>query len=72
MTIKVKIEHTGTHGAILVDRGDVVHVALRPGESTEAHVWEGSTLRILELTDVKQKDIVWLTERATDGPSSVG
>ena len=72
MTVKVKIEHTGTHGAILIDKGDVVHVALRPGESTEAHVWEGSAIKVLELTDMFRTDIVWLTERATDGPSRVG
>ena len=65
MTIKVKIEHTGTHGAILIDSSNVVHVALRPGESGEAHVWEGSSIMVSELTDMSRTHIR-VAHRASD------
>jgi hypothetical protein len=63
MTIRVKIEHTGTAGVVLVDKGDIVHVVLRPGESTDATLWEGHSVRLEEMTDMNRTDIVWLPGR---------
>lgn len=65
MTIKAKIEHTGHEGVILIDNGDMVHVVLRPGESSEVTLYEGHSVRLEEVTDLKRTDLVWLTERAT-------
>ena len=63
MTFKAKIEHAGTHGVILIDNGDMVHVALRPGENSEVTLYEGHSVRLEEVTDLKRHDLVWLTER---------
>jgi len=60
-----KIEHVGTHGVVLIDNGDMVHVVLRPGESSEVTLYEWHSVRLEEVTDLKRNDLVWLTERAT-------
>jgi hypothetical protein len=67
MTIRITISNaTSSPSAVLIDKGQAVHVALRPGESIEETIWAGSPpLKLTELEDATRKDVVWLTERAT-------
>ena len=65
MTVRIKIENaSNSSAAVLIDKGQAVSVALRPGETIEETVWKEQPIKIVELEDATRKDVVWLPTRA--------